>query len=137
MPTVVEEIPTPLQPAANAALAWINSQQSANYKLTALVDPDLSWQVDAGMPTDMALVLCNEDTCVREQVRIQKLDDGFQITAIEAADSLILEPSYVQLRRCGSSGYSRNLFCPPNDILTGEFWANPGFYQIGHSDLLS
>ena len=89
MPIVVEAIPAPLQPAANAALAWINNQQGTNYKLTGLVDPDLSWQVDAGVPTNMALVLCDDDTCAREQVRIQKLGDGFQITAIEAADTLI------------------------------------------------
>jgi hypothetical protein len=89
MTTVIEQIPESLAPAANAALAWINDQQGASYKLTGLVDPDLSWQPDEGSPTDMALVLCDNDMCAREQVRIQLQGDRYHITAIETADPLI------------------------------------------------
>lgn len=89
MPTILEEIPPSMLPAANAALNWINNQKGTNYKLTGLVDPDLNWQIDEGPPTDLGLVLCDDDICAREQVRIQKLDNGYQITAVEAADSLI------------------------------------------------
>ncbi len=89
MTKVIEDIPVELQPAASAALLWINAKQGANYKLTGLVDPDLSWQPKDGAPTEMALVLCDDDTCAREQVRIQLQGEGYQIAAIEAEESLI------------------------------------------------
>lgn len=89
MTTVVEDIPVQLQPAADAALLWINETQEASYKLAGLVDPDLSWQPQTGMPMDMALVLCDNETCAREQVRVQLRGDGYQIAAIAAEDALI------------------------------------------------
>ena len=89
MPKVLEDIPDQLQPAATAALNWINRKNEANYKLTGLVDPDLTWQPKEGSSTEMALVLCDSDTCAREQVRIQMQGDGYQIAAIEAEDTLI------------------------------------------------
>ncbi len=83
MPTVVETIPPELQPAANAALAWINSQRNANYKLTGLVDPNPEWRPESGEATEMGLVLCDNDICAREQVRIQKHGEGFQVAGVE------------------------------------------------------
>ena len=89
MAQVIEDIPAQLQPAANAALAWINEKDAANYKLTGLVDPDISWQPKEGAPTEMALVLCDNGMCAREQVKIQLQGDEYQIAAIEAEDALI------------------------------------------------
>lgn len=89
MTEVIEDIPVQLQPAANAALVWINKKNEANYKLTGLVDPDITWQPKEGAPTEMALVLCDNETCAREQVRIQLQGDEYQIAGIEAEDSLI------------------------------------------------
>ena len=89
MPKIVEDIPVQLRPAADAALHWINKEKGAAYKLTGLVDPDLDWQAKEGVPTEMALVLCDSETCAREQVRIQMLSDGFQVVAITAEDTLI------------------------------------------------
>ena len=40
MPHVVEDIPPQLQPAAEAALAWINQERGAQFKLTGLVAPE-------------------------------------------------------------------------------------------------
>lgn len=89
MTSVIEDIPVQLQPAANAALVWINEKNRANFKLTGLVDPDVTWQPEEGASTEMALVLCDNETCAREQVRIQLQGDGYQIAAIETEDSLI------------------------------------------------
>jgi hypothetical protein len=38
MPHVVEDIPPQLQPAAEAALAWINQERGTQFKLTGLYD---------------------------------------------------------------------------------------------------
>lgn len=89
MPSVIEEIPAHLQPAADAALAWINAQRDAQFKLTGLVDPDLDWRPDDGEPTKLGLVLCENEMCAREQVRIQKHGDQFQVAAAETVDTLI------------------------------------------------
>ena len=40
MQNVVEEIPSELKHVAEAALAWINQEHGAQFKLTGLVDPD-------------------------------------------------------------------------------------------------
>ena len=89
MPTVIEEIPTHLQPAADAALAWINEERGTQFKLTGLVDPDLGWRPEDGAPTKLGLVLCENEMCAREQVRIQKHGDQFQVAAAETDDTLI------------------------------------------------
>lgn len=89
MPKIIADVPSQLQPAANAALAWINENKGANYKLTGLVDPDLAWQAEDGSSTDMALVLCDNDACAREQVRIQVQGDTYQVAAIKAEDTFI------------------------------------------------
>ena len=83
MPQVIEDIPVQLQPAAEAALAWVNQDQGANYKLTGLVDPDLHWNPEDGDAREMGLVLCENDMCSRSQVRIQKHGDGFQVSGID------------------------------------------------------
>lgn len=106
MPTIVEDIPTTLKPAANAALAWINEQHGANYKLTGLVDPDPAWQADQGTATTMAMVLCENDMCAREEVRIQRQGDGFQIAAVEALDTLI--PPHLDPPKGVRSGWLEN-----------------------------
>lgn len=100
MVQIIEEIPARLQPAADAALEWINEQQGSSYKLTGLVGPDLAWQPGQGLPTELALVLCDDETCAREQVRIQWRGDGYQVAAMAAQETLIppqLDPP-VQVR---------------------------------------
>lgn len=84
MPSVVEEIPERLQPAADAALAWINAQQDAQFRITGFVDPDEALAGRAGEPMDLGLVLCDGDLCLREQVRVVPGDDGYEVSAVEA-----------------------------------------------------
>lgn len=89
MPSVVEEIPGALQPAAEAALAWINVQQGAQFRLTGLVDPEEALGRQGGEPMELGLVLCDGDLCLREQVRVRAGSDGFEVSAVEAASSEI------------------------------------------------
>ena len=84
MPSVVEEIPERLQPAAEAALTWINAQQDARFRITGLVDPERALARNAGEPLDLGLVLCDGDLCVREQVRVSAVGEGFEVSGIPA-----------------------------------------------------
>ena len=89
MANVVEEIPLELRPAAEAALAWINRERGAQFKLTGLVDPDRALDRDASQPIELGLVLCDGDQCLREQVRVQAQGRGFQVGAIESNHGVI------------------------------------------------
>lgn len=90
MSMVIEEIPAELQPAADAALAWINKERDASFKLTGLVvDADDSEELATSAQMELGLVLCQGDICMREQVRIVASDQGYEISAIEAAAPVI------------------------------------------------
>ena len=89
MPNVVEEIPIELKPAADAALAWINQERGAQFKLTGLVDPDKAMGQKTGQPIELGLVLCEGDLRRREQVRVEAKGQGFEVGAIEAETSVI------------------------------------------------
>ena len=89
MPSVVEEIPIELKPAAEAALAWVNQERGAQFKITGLVDPEQAMRQELGQPIELGLVLCDGDLCRREHVRLHAQGQSFEVTAIEAETSLI------------------------------------------------
>lgn len=89
MPHVVEDIPPQLQPAAEAALNWINQERGTRFKLTGLVDPEHALQTNTDQPMELGLVLCEGDVCVREQIRIQTQGKGFRVSRIQAEDTII------------------------------------------------
>ncbi len=97
MPNVVEDIPIKLKPAAEAALAWINQERGAQFKLTGLVDPDKAMGQEIGQPIELGLVLCEGDLCRHEQVRLEAKGQGFEVSAIETETSVIpphLDPPF-------------------------------------------
>ena len=85
-PAVLEDIPQELRPAAEAALAWVNRERGARFKLTGLVDVD---EAVGGNGGEMGLVLCQDEVCIREQVRVERAGDGYRVSAVEAAPSSI------------------------------------------------
>lgn len=87
MPNVVEEIPIELKPAAEAALAWVNQERGAQFKITGLVDPEKAMGQEAGQPMELGLVLCDGDLCRREDVRLAAKGQGFEVSVIEAETS--------------------------------------------------
>ena len=90
MKKVIEEVPAELQPAADAALAWINRERNADFKLTGLVlEVGEPVELSSGQPMELGLVLCQDDLCMREQVRVAPSDHGFEISAVEAKAPLI------------------------------------------------
>ena len=89
MPSVVEEVPDPLRPAAEAALKWVNARRGAQFRITGLVDPEEALAGKPGEPLDLGLVLCDGDVCLREQVRVRAAGDGFEVGAVETGPALI------------------------------------------------
>jgi len=89
MVTVADEVPEKLRPAASAALEWVNEQRGAAFKLTGVVDVDEALAASADEAVEFGLVLCEDEMCLREQVRVERQDGRFQVSAVEAAPSLI------------------------------------------------
>ena len=89
MPNVVEEVPIELKPAVDAALAWINQERSARFKITGLVDPGEAMDQEPGRPIELGLVLCDGDECRCEHVRLNEKGQGFEVSAIEAETPVI------------------------------------------------
>ncbi len=80
---IVEEIPRALRPEVDAALAWLNAEQGRSFTVTGVVDPEIAERA-GGETHDLALILCEGDLCVREQVRVcagaDTGESGFEIT---------------------------------------------------------
>jgi hypothetical protein len=78
MPKVVEEIPPDLRPEVEAALAFVNAERGADFRVTGIVDPDDALRRRSTPGSfDLSLVLCQGDLCLNEQVRV--LRDGEDI----------------------------------------------------------
>ena len=86
---VLEEIPSPLLPAANAAVAWLNDTRGAQFRLTGLVDAEAALAAKPGDTVELGLVLCEGDLCLREQVRVTPRGDAFEVASIETEDRAI------------------------------------------------
>ena len=91
MPAVVEEIPATLQPATAAALAWLNEERGASFRLTGLVGADEALNARPGEPLELGLVLCDDELCLRQQVRVEPDGAGFRVSAVAAAPAPIPE----------------------------------------------
>ena len=80
------DIPAPLKPHAEAALAWINANRERPYELTGVVDTDSALRAAPGEPYELGLVLCDGELCAREQVHVQPGDDGPRFSFVDAAE---------------------------------------------------
>ena len=89
MPAVAHEIPDALKPAVEAALGWLNEERNASFRLTGLVDAERALEANRDAPFELGLVLCEDEVCLREQVRIEPADDGYRVSAVEGAAGLI------------------------------------------------
>ncbi len=81
-----DSIPAELQPPAEAAVSWINETQRQTFELTGLVDYEQALSADADEGYEFGLVVCDGEVCAREQVRVQRADDGYRFSLVEAGD---------------------------------------------------
>ena len=89
MVTVVDDIPEKLRPTAEAALAWVNEERGADFKLTGVVDADEALAAPPEEAVEFGLVLCEDEMCLREQVRVEREGGSFKVSTVEAAPSLV------------------------------------------------
>jgi len=80
--------PEVLEPA-KAAVAWLNTERESNFHLTGLADADTAVPTQIGGTCELSLVLCDDDVCAREQVRVVKTESGFDVSSVEINDDLI------------------------------------------------
>ena len=83
MPTVVEEIPEAIRAEVDAALRWRNREDGSSFRVTGLVDPAPAIaRFEAGGTLELGLVLCQGDLCIREQVQVRRVGDGFEVARV-------------------------------------------------------
>ena len=86
MANVVETVPEELRPEVDAALAWLNAERGADYRVSGVVDPETTIAARAAGSDDyeLGLVLCQEELCLREQLGVRPVADGFELSLVEA-----------------------------------------------------
>jgi hypothetical protein len=85
MPVVEEVIPDAFAAEAEAARLWFTREQSTEFKLTGIVDPqDVLARDSATDVRELQLILCGQqegqDVCLRERFEIKPDGDGFDVT---------------------------------------------------------
>jgi hypothetical protein len=82
MPTK-NTIPLQLREPAEAALVWINKTQERSFELTGLVDYESALEEqNTGKNFELSLVLCDDDICTCEKVKIQSVNDSYKFTSV-------------------------------------------------------
>ena len=119
MPRVEEVIPDALAAEAEAARAWFVREQSTEFKLTGIIDPeDVRAKDSATGARELQLILCGsrdgQDVCLRERFEVKPSSDGFDVTHLdpEGADA------HGKLR----TGSPAPLLDPPLGVRSG--WLN-------------
>ena len=90
MPVIEEVIPDAFAAEAEAARLWFAREQSTEFKLTAIVDPQDVLAHDSTSGTrELQLILCGnqegQDVCLRERFEIKRDGDGFDVTHLDDA----------------------------------------------------
>ncbi len=88
MPRVEEVIPDALAAEAEAARAWFARDQSVEFKLTGIVDPEDVLAPDSTTGArELQLILCGsldgQDVCLRERFEVKPGSEGFDVTRLE------------------------------------------------------
>ena len=88
MSRVEEVIPDALAAEAEAARAWFVREQSTEFKLTGIVDPEEVRAKDSATGArELQLILCGsrdgQDVCLRERFKVKPGSDGFDVTHLE------------------------------------------------------
>jgi hypothetical protein len=93
MSRVEETIPPEFAAEAEAARQWFAHQQSSDFKLTGIVDPDDVLAPDSQSGArELQLILCGnrdgQDVCLRERFAVTAKNGGFDVTHLDDADAL-------------------------------------------------
>ena len=85
---ISEIVPEHLSEEAEAARAWFAQDQSSEFKITGIVDPE-SWPAE-GKSCELQLILCGsqngQDVCLREHFQVTPSAGGFVVSHIVDRD---------------------------------------------------
>ncbi len=79
-----EGIPKALEPAASAAVQWLNDTRGTAFRLTGVVDTATALSAAPGEPREFGVILCEGEQCLREQVCVTPNGSGFSVEAVQA-----------------------------------------------------
>ncbi len=85
MAVVEETIAPALQPDVDAALAWYNAQESDEFKVTGILDPDRA--LEQSGTRELRLVLCGGDRCEQRSFRVTATGDDYDVAFLNDASS--------------------------------------------------
>ena len=80
------EIPEAIRLKVNAALAWLNATQAADFELTGLVDYETALENPNAERVELGLILCDGELCAREQVVVETSGDEVTVRLVDAAE---------------------------------------------------
>jgi len=80
-----QDIPAALQSPVNAAVAWINEQESHSFELTGVLDTEAALNTPLGEPFELGLVLCDGELCTRQQIKFTPATDRYSFNSTEEA----------------------------------------------------
>ena len=92
MASVEENIPDPLRPEVEAALAWFNAQSDVAFEVTGILDPEAALAQTGSR--ELRLVLCGGDRCEQRSFRVTSGASGYEVAfatdpASDASDNPI------------------------------------------------
>lgn len=100
MSRIEETIPDRVAAEAEAARAWFAHEHASDFKLTGIVDPEESLELDTETGArELQLILCGiqegQDVCLRERFRVRPIEGegGFDVTHVADANPEIGSPA--------------------------------------------
>ena len=92
MPTVVDSVPQELREEVDAAIAWLSRERGRRFALTGLVEPTNAvasrQRNGVATPLELELILCADDVCVREKVRVWHSDARIHVDLVDEGSTL-------------------------------------------------
>ena len=79
MTKVLETIPQELQMEVAAALAWFNTQESASFEVTGIIDPP----VNAASGQELRLILYGEGLCLQRTFTVSGSGDNPLVQSVD------------------------------------------------------
>ena len=79
MPTVSETIPETLKPRVDAALAWYNASEEADFEVTGILDAEDS----LARSDELRLILCGGDRCEQRSFRVSGEPGAWKVDLAE------------------------------------------------------
>ena len=86
---ILEVIPQHMAAPVKAAVESIRARRGDGFQVTGIVDPSDAFETNVSTPTELGLILCDGEICIREQVLLSSVNGMWNVSEVETVDSLI------------------------------------------------